>query len=54
MIESKELVHRILLYNNMLFKRIILQSYKIIKLGRPENILSLIEISGLEAKPLKV
>jgi hypothetical protein len=47
MIDLKEWVNRILLYNNMLFKRIILQSYKIIKLGRPENILLLMEVSWL-------
>jgi hypothetical protein len=54
LIESKEWVNRILLYNNMLFERIILESYKKVKLERPENILLLIEISGLECKLLKV
>jgi hypothetical protein len=47
MIDLKEWVNRILLYYNMLFERIIQQSYKIINLGSPENILLLMEVSWL-------
>jgi hypothetical protein len=54
MIESKEWVNRILLYKNMVFKRIIQQSYKIINLGSPENILLLMEVSWLSPKFLKI